>query len=67
MAQVKERVIDGEKERLCTGCNEWWPADEEFFYRDGGRGLSSQCKACYLEKKYAKRKLQKSADVLSGP
>ena len=55
----KERINeDGEKERYCPGCNEWWPADKEFFYGDGHtpRGLASQCKACYLEKKYAKRR-----------
>lgn len=34
-------------ERLCTHCREWWPADEEFFFKaTGGKGLHIWCKAC---------------------
>lgn len=38
-------------EKLCTRCNEWWPADLEFFYSQPGRAanLSHCCKACYRE------------------
>lgn len=53
MANVapKLRTVDGEREKLCTRCNEWWPADEEFFYKDptGAAGLFYCCKACYAE------------------
>lgn len=52
---AKTRVNeDGELEKLCYKCGEWWPADEEFFYPG-----FAQCKACYLEAKYAKRRKQR--------
>ena len=43
---------DGEPEKRCSKCGEWWPADNEFFpKRDGSRGgLYSWCKACCLER-----------------
>lgn len=58
---VRERMGNEERERFCSGCNEWWPATRDFFYRAGGpeSGLAYQCKACYLEKKYAKKRQQK--------
>lgn len=39
------------REKYCAKCDEWWPADLEFFYSDprGGGGLFSCCKACYHE------------------
>ena len=38
-------------EKLCTRCDEWWPADTEFFYpqADAAGGLFYWCKACYAE------------------
>lgn len=38
-------------EKRCNKCDEHWPADTEFFYRQAGRpdGLGSICKACYAE------------------
>ena len=38
-------------EKFCTRCNEWWPADREFFYpqADSAGGLFYWCKACYAE------------------
>jgi hypothetical protein len=62
MSINKMRVAEGEKELLCSICGEYWPADEEFFYKDvnGRFGFMAQCKACYLEKKYAKRKLSRA-------
>ncbi|MDR5170701.1 hypothetical protein IHQ56_02610 [Methylobacillus flagellatus] len=40
--------------RLCCRCNEYWPADTEFFYyaKKKGDGLHSWCKACYEEWRY---------------
>ena len=40
-------VTDLGTEIRCTRCGEFWPADEEFFYRHAG-GWHSYCKACYL-------------------
>jgi len=42
---------DGQPEKQCRICGEWWPADPEFYYPD-----FAQCKACYLERKYARRR-----------
>lgn len=50
------RMIDGELEKRCPACKEWWPADTEFFFplRQGG-DLHSSCKACYLLARYPER------------
>ncbi|WP_137860765.1 hypothetical protein [Variovorax sp. 3P27G3] len=43
-------TIDG-LEKLCAKCEEWWPADREFFFSDpeGVHRLFYCCKACYRE------------------
>mgnify|MGYP007064146173 CR=1 FL=1 len=40
-----------EQEKCCSSCQESYPADTEFFYRDSRErdGLRSICKACYSE------------------
>jgi len=40
-----------EPEKLCVRCNEWWPADTEFFFRNARNkdGLGHTCKACFFE------------------
>lgn len=37
--------------KRCPRCQEWWPADDEFFYRTKATpsGLQSWCKACWHE------------------
>lgn len=42
---------DGQPEKKCWICGDWWPADTEFYYPG-----FAQCKACYLERKYEKRR-----------
>lgn len=41
------------REKLCPLCGEYYPMDEEFFYKNGFRGGVQQwacrCKACYVE------------------
>jgi hypothetical protein len=66
--QAKGRTVDGEREHLCTCCNEWWPATSEFFFQDSksGSGLMAQCKACIMDKKNAKRKQQRAMMSVSG-
>ncbi len=61
---MKERLDeDGELERHCSKCGEWWPADREFFFgytdQKGKEHLHDWCKACYLErrKELRRRKL----------
>ena len=38
-------------EKYCKRCNEYWPADSEFFYTAPSKrdGLNDWCKACYNE------------------
>lgn len=45
-------------EKFCSKCDEWWPADREFFFGDpkGAAGLFYCCKACYREKLDPRRK-----------
>ncbi|WP_037585857.1 hypothetical protein [Stenoxybacter acetivorans] len=47
----RSTIIDGELHLFCTGCQEYLPADPEFFYRNKNRktGFRSRCKACYYE------------------
>ena len=64
---MKNRLDDdGELERHCPRCDEWWPADNEFFFTSGtGRkkGLHTWCKACYLEYRKAGRQREKLVAV----
>ena len=36
-------------ERLCAGCGEWWPEDDEFWYYQRGR-IIGRCRACWSER-----------------
>ena len=63
----KERLDgDGQLERQCTKCDEWWPADKEFFYTTGANKESGRdelhpwCKACYQEWRINKRAAKKA-------
>ena len=40
--------------RYCSRCNEYWPADNEFFHANRCKpdGLSEYCKACFLEARH---------------
>ena|GEM_PF-1851786 len=48
LAATKLRVVEGQQEKFCPRCNEWWPADAEFFNADAKRvaGLFYCCRAC---------------------
>lgn len=50
------RIAEGELEKHCPQCGEWWPADTEFFFplRQGAE-LHSSCKACYTFRRYPER------------
>ena len=44
------------KEKLCKKCGEYWPADEEFFFKgNDSDGLHSWCKACVINNKRIQR------------
>src|SRR3990172_4272192 len=46
---------DGEIEKHCPGCGEWWYADHEFFHynKNNPDGLATYCHACQSEKRLA--------------
>lgn len=52
--QVYRLSDEGDLEKRCSRCKEYWPADSEFFYSNSGKGdgLSEHCKACYIENRY---------------
>lgn len=37
-------------ERLCRGCDEFWPVDDEFWYFDRKGNVLGRCKACWAER-----------------
>jgi hypothetical protein len=45
------KVTDIGLEKRCTACDDWWPADTEFFAVQSCKpdGLSSGCKCCHAE------------------
>ncbi len=54
----KERIDENDElERYCPRCDEWWPADKEFFYSSGPR-LNSYCKVCYQQWRISRRQLK---------
>ncbi len=68
---ANEREIineDGELERQCAKCEEWWPADPEFFHRNPRhpRGLHIYCKACMSEARRKSYNRKKARLVLNG-
>ena len=50
-AHPRLRTSTDGTEKFCAKCDEWWPADLEFFFNDpgGAVGLFYCCKACYRE------------------
>jgi hypothetical protein len=53
--------VNDEREKKCTRCGEYWPADEEFFrmlHRYGSHSLASWCRACETEQKAEHRRQQ---------
>lgn len=48
---------DGVLEKRCSHCQEYWPADSEFFYRNksDGDGLHCMCISCNVESLHKSR------------
>jgi len=59
----KLRMTEYGPEKLCTRCNEWWPADEEFFAPDaqGSGQLFHYCRACRVEWQRSQRDKKRAA------
>lgn len=55
-------------EKFCAKCEEWWPADREFFFGDpeGVARLFYCCKACYREH-LDPRRLERPPTIASTP
>lgn len=69
--EIKVRVDqDGENERYCTGCHEWWPMTEEFFGFLSTRGhFRSHCRVCEAaaeRDRKARRKASAVATAIAG-
>ncbi|MFP3343347.1 hypothetical protein R0J87_12635 [Halomonas sp. SIMBA_159] len=49
--EIERGIKTKDADKFCSGCQEYYPADTEFFYRDRREadGLRSKCKACYSE------------------
>lgn len=61
------RDDDGVLEKKCSGCRDYWPADTEFFFSSGGcDGLSTYCKACYIERRYPNGRTKAVLEATSG-
>ena len=53
--------------KLCTRCSDYWPADSEFFYASKSPdGLTSWCKACYIEWRYPNGRSKKHQKGLAA-
>jgi len=65
MAQREIVITELGTEMKCGRCNEYWPADKEFWYQEGARGFHSWCKAWYGEWRKAndRKKAAKAAEV----
>ncbi len=48
---IRRETDYGCTERYCRKCNEWWPEDEEFFYRTTDGRFGTPCRACIQEQK----------------
>lgn len=48
---------DGDLEKYCLRCQDWWPADTDFFHADKvvKGGLCSWCKACVAQYRVIKK------------
>lgn len=57
-------------EKYCRRCDEWWPADTEFFFRNMKTkdGLGYTCKACFFDSPtYRTRKAYKATGYMCSP
>lgn len=47
-ARQNRTVTEIGEELQCSKCDDWWPADAEFYFLSKGK-LVQPCKACYYE------------------
>jgi hypothetical protein len=59
--QVK-RITELGIEKLCPGCNDWWPQTPEFFSYITTRGhYRNECRACLAQAQAVRRQTRKTA------
>ncbi|GLU38845.1 hypothetical protein [Pseudomonas sp. NBRC 100443] len=50
------------REKLCPGCDTWWPQDDEFFSFISTRGhYHNRCRACRARDQAERRNARKAA------
>ncbi|WEW97727.1 hypothetical protein P3T65_26445 [Pseudomonas nitroreducens] len=60
--ELVTRVTDLGTEKLCPGCDTWWPQDGEFFSFITTRGhFHNRCRACRAGEQAARRQHEKAA------
>ncbi|BCP56294.1 hypothetical protein K32_49110 [Kaistia sp. 32K] len=51
------RKVDGETEKSCSRCQEWWPQTDEFYSFIHSRGhYHNECRACRAQQQANRRK-----------
>ena len=59
LESIVAKYCGAEQMKKCTGCKEFWPADESFFFKASrNRGLQSQCRACVTEQAMARKQVR---------
>lgn len=64
---LKQRVVDGQKEQMCSKCGVWKTSDHFYETRANRGGLSGSCKDCHrpVVAKYNDSKRSKSFKALT--
>ncbi len=54
LASGRYQYEDGELQKRCSACREYWPADSEFFHGCSANpdGLHNYCRACYCDQRW---------------
>lgn len=60
--ELTTRQTELGREKLCPGCDTWWPQDEEFFSFIRTRGhFHNRCRACRASDQAARRQSRNAA------
>ncbi|HUH59214.1 MAG TPA: hypothetical protein VL001_03975 [Candidimonas sp.] len=62
----ERRITELGEEVKCAKCNDFWPADSEFFFFNRGKP-HSWCKDCYVNDDKMKAKVRRYIDKSRAP